>query len=58
MKSSFPQVFIRVGKDRYAPVYPPYPTSEELYVWDSSIEQIVPAGGALSVSVDKGLPHA
>ena len=35
------QLFVRVGKDRYAPIKDPAP-GEQLYIWDQQKHRIVP----------------
>lgn len=36
-----PQLFIRVGRDRYVPIYAPV-KGVDLYAWDDSKQRIVP----------------
>lgn len=36
-----PQLFIRVGRDRYIPIYAPV-KGVDLYAWDDSKQMIVP----------------
>ena len=36
-----PQLFVRVGKNQFAPVYSVI-EGEELYMWDDDLKQIVP----------------
>lgn len=36
-----PQLFIRVGRDRYVPIYAPV-KGIDLYAWDDSKQMIVP----------------
>lgn len=38
-----PQLFIRVGRNQYAPVDKPQP-GQALYVWDDKLHKIVPYG--------------
>ena len=36
-----PQLFVRVGKNQFAPIYSVI-EGEELYMWDDDLKQIVP----------------
>ena len=36
-----PQLFVRVGKNQFAPIYSVV-DGEELYMWDDDLKQIVP----------------
>lgn len=36
-----PQLFVRVGKNQFAPIYSVV-EGEELYMWDDDLKQIVP----------------
>lgn len=36
-----PQLFIKIGADRYIPVDKPVPNTE-MYIWDDDLKQIVP----------------
>lgn len=36
-----PQLFVKLGKNRYAPIEPPYP-DKDLYMWDDLSKRIVP----------------
>ena len=36
-----PQLFVRVGKNQFAPIYSAI-EGEELYMWDDDLKQIVP----------------
>lgn len=36
-----PQLFVRVGRNRYVPVERPWP-GYDLYVWDDELQRIVP----------------
>lgn len=36
-----PQLFVKLDKNRYAPIEPPYP-DQDLYMWDDLSKRIVP----------------
>ena len=38
-----PQLFVRVGRNRFAPVAS-VPVGKDAYMWDDELRQIVPAG--------------
>lgn len=37
-----PQLFIKVGQDRYVPIYTPESNTTPLYTWDEASKQIIP----------------
>lgn len=41
-----PQLFVRIGKDKYLPVDTPK-TEQDLYFWDEEKQQIVPTDDRL-----------
>lgn len=41
-----PQLFVRIGKDKYLPVERPK-TEQDLYFWDEEKQQIVPTDDRL-----------
>ena len=51
-----PQLFIRVGPNRFSPVTSPV-YSKPLYFWDERSQRIIPAEGQLKISVLEGVAY-
>lgn len=51
-----PQLFIRVGPNRFSPVASPV-YNKPLYFWDEASQSIIPAEGHLKLSVSEGVVY-
>lgn len=51
-----PQLFLKVGQNRYCPVTSPM-NSKPLYFWDDTVSQIVPAEDKLKIHVVEGVAY-
>lgn len=54
--TKLPQLFIRIGNDRYIPVSHPV-NDRNLYFWDDSKQQILPDNGELKLQIVCGSPY-
>jgi len=51
-----PQLFVRVGPNRFSPVSSPI-CNKPLYFWDDTSQQVVPAEGRLKLNVFEGVSY-